>query len=271
VIARLALQPALEADALQREHFGDAFVAEDDWWTRAVDRTNARRVRRRLAGRLSPGGRILEIGPGRGAMLAELAESGYAAEGLELSAAVAKTVGARSGGTVRVGSIETLASTVGRETYDGVIARHVLEHISDPVRALAVIFDILRPQGVLYIAVPNVAAPEAMLSGWTGYQPYHLHYFRPATLHGLLRRAGFVVVEARTREPFSGWVNAIVNSVRGGGSSSGQSGPSLRAVAGTYNLARLAIGGALWPLRTLQARIGCGEEIEVVAQKPSTP
>src|SRR2546429_4505070 len=47
---------------------------------------------------------------------------------------------------------------------------------------------------------PNIGAPESALPGWTGYQPYHLHYFTPARLRALFERSGFHVVSVRRSE-----------------------------------------------------------------------
>jgi SAM-dependent methyltransferase len=49
---------------------------------------------------------------------------------------------------------ETL-STVGDESVDFVVANHFLEHCEDPIKALLNMFRVLRPGGVLYLAVPD--------------------------------------------------------------------------------------------------------------------
>jgi 2-polyprenyl-3-methyl-5-hydroxy-6-metoxy-1,4-benzoquinol methylase len=263
VVSSDAVVPGLDGDALQRRHFGDAFAEADDWFTRAVDRLNARRVRRVLRTHLAPGSRVLEIGPGRGGVLATLAAAGFRVEGLELSEAAARRAAAASGVPVRVGSLREHAR--GGGVYDAVVARHVVEHLYDPGAGLQAIRALVRVGGVVYLAVPNVGAPQASLPGWTGYQPYHLHYFRPATLVALLARRGFHVVARRTREPFSGWTNAVVNSLRGPASPAAARPRGARMLA--YDAARVAIGAATWPLRLAQQWSGHGEELEVLARR----
>src|SRR6267378_5627999 len=116
----------------------------------------------------------------------------------------------------------------------------------DTVGAVEALHRLLAPDGVAYVAVPNIRAPESALPGWTGYQPYHLHYFTPAGLRALFERSGFSVVSARTREPFSGWVNAVVNSLRARrGNEPASEGRRRGIVIGAYNVARLAIGTLL--------------------------
>ena len=263
------MAPHANGEALQQRHFGDAFAGADDGWTRAVDRANARRVLRVLGHAVTPGARVLEIGPGHGALLVALAAGGFRVEGLELSPAVALATSQRSRVPVRVGTIERYSRDTG-VGYHAVVMRHVLEHMSDPVGAVEALHRLLMPGGVAYVAVPNIGAPESALPGWTGYQPYHLHYFTPARLHALFERSGFRVVTVRTREPFSGWVNAIVNSLRarrddGEPAPAGRPG---RIVVGVYNVVRFAVGTLLAPLRVVQAWSGRGEEIELFARKP---
>jgi len=261
------MAPQANGEALQQRHFGDAFAGTDDGWTRAVDRANARRVLRILRHAVTPGARVLEIGPGHGALLMALAAGGFHVEGLELSPAVALATSQRSRAAVRVGTIERYSRDTGA-AYDAIVMRHVLEHMPDPVGAVEALHRLLAPDGVAYVAVPNIGAPESALPGWTGYQPYHLHYFRPAGLRALFERFGFSVVSARTREPFSGWVNAVVNSLRARRDHDpAPAGRPGGIVVGAYNVARLAIGTLLAPLRVVQAWSGRGEEIELLVRK----
>jgi hypothetical protein len=181
---------------------------------------------------------------------------------------VAETTGRRSGVAVSVGTLEARAD-VAAASYDVVVARHVLEHMADPSSAVGAIHRLLTPGGIAYVAVPNIGAPESALPGWSGYQPYHLHYFTPARLRALFERGGFVVTRLRTREPFSGWVNAVVGSLRGGPGDGGAA-PTRPGgvIVGAYNVARLGLGALLTPVRLVQACCGYGEEIELLARKP---
>jgi SAM-dependent methyltransferase len=265
VVSSEAVAPGTGGEDVQERHFGDAFADADDWWTRAVDRANARRVRRVLAPYLPPGARVLEIGPGRGALLSALTAGGCRAQGLELSPAAARRAAARSGAPVAVGTLERHGHDAA--VYDAIVGRHVFEHVKDPIATLASFHGLLRAGGIVYLAVPNIGAPEAALPGWTGYQPYHLHYFNPVTLAGLFRRHGFAVLVCRTREPFSGWTNAVVNTLRGGAAGDAAPAPSRSPLRLAYNAARAALGVVTWPARLAQQWSGHGEEIELVARR----
>jgi SAM-dependent methyltransferase len=257
---------AAAAEAEQRRHFGDDFAATPDAWTAAFDRANARRLARHLRS-LAPAGRVLEVGPGRGATLEVLAAAGYVAEGLDLSEAVADSVSRRAGVRVHVGRLETYARRGPRPSHDIVLMRHVLEHFTDPSEALRATTQVLTPGGWLHVAVPHARAPQAAFRGWTGYQPYHLHYFSVRNLTRLIEAAGFRVERCGTREPFSGWFNAVVNSLRAPRVSRAEGGSERGAERHAYQLVRLLVGMSLWPLRMAQAHLGYGEEIEIWAQR----
>jgi 2-polyprenyl-3-methyl-5-hydroxy-6-metoxy-1,4-benzoquinol methylase len=255
------------AEAEQRRYFGDDFAGMSDAWTGAFDRANARRVTRRLRSLLESG-HVLEVGPGRGATLEALAAAGYRAEGLDVSEAVADRVRLRAGVTVHAGALDAHSRRTPRPAYDAIIMRHVLEHFTHPAGALRASAEMVAPGGWLHVAVPHAAAPQAALSGWTGYQPYHLHYFSIPNLVQLVEAAGFQVERCTTREPFSGWFNAVANSLRGGRASDANGHAVRRGAAHhAYQALRLVAGVSLWPVRAAQARLGYGEEIEIWARR----
>src|SRR5438034_3915304 len=90
--------------------------------------------------------------------------------------------------------------TIGTATQDFVIANHFLEHCQDPIRTLDSFFRVLRPGGILYMAVPDKrftfdrdrpVTPLAHLlrdhaegPAWSRrghYEEYVAHVHRPAT------------------------------------------------------------------------------------------
>lgn len=258
---------AADSQAEQCRHFGDDFAATPDAWTVAFDRAHARRLARCLRS-LAPAGKVLDVGPGRGATLEALAAAGYVVEGLDLSEAVAESVSRRVRVRVHVGTLETYAKRAKRPSHDIVLMRHVLEHLSDPNEALRTTAALVLPGGWLHVAVPHAAAPQAVFPGWAGYQSYHLHYFSVGNLTRLIEAAGFRVERCTTREPFSGWFNAVANSLGARRVSGVAGGGEWRARRHAYQLVRLVAGVSLWPLRAAQAHLGYGEEIEVWAQRP---
>jgi 2-polyprenyl-3-methyl-5-hydroxy-6-metoxy-1,4-benzoquinol methylase len=49
--------------------------------------------------------------------------------------------------------------------FDVIVLSHVLEHLRDPIAAINSLLSLLKPDGKLIIAVPNLARPEVVLTG----------------------------------------------------------------------------------------------------------
>ncbi len=84
--------------------------------------------------------------------------------------------------------------------YDAIFLRHVLEHHPEPLRLLQVFAAALRPDGHLFIEVPNRRSVWARVFGkhYFGYYlPRHLFHFDRVSLDSTLHRAGFQHVEVR--------------------------------------------------------------------------
>jgi SAM-dependent methyltransferase len=84
----------------------------------------------------------------------------------------------------------------GTEKFDLVILSQVLEHLLDPFHVLVKVRNLIKPEGVLAIAVPNVDAILIKIlksrSSFLGL-PGHIIHFSRQGLSALLRRAGFEV------------------------------------------------------------------------------
>ena len=71
---------------------------------------------------------------------------------------------------------------------------HVLEHLTDPRLGLEYAAELLQPEGILIIQVPNVSSMQARLFGnsWYGLDvPRHVINYTPKALGFLLRGIGF--------------------------------------------------------------------------------
>ena len=78
-------------------------------------------------------GKLLEVGFGNGATLARLSEFGWDVAGVEFDA-VSVNLARSLGLNVDLGSIEDAAYPA--ETFDAVVASHLIEHLPDPARFL---------------------------------------------------------------------------------------------------------------------------------------
>jgi SAM-dependent methyltransferase len=139
-----------------------------------------------------PGGRLLDVGCGDGAFLAQMAELGWRAQGIDPDpAAVAR---AREAGLdVTQGTLTDLDTDEHPGAYDAITLSHVVEHLHDPAGDVRRIERLLRPGGLLWIGTPNLEALSLRRFGpdWRGLEPpRHLTIFTRASLERLLRDAG---------------------------------------------------------------------------------
>ncbi|SEP49755.1 Methyltransferase domain-containing protein [Methylobacterium sp. ap11] len=126
-----------------------------------------------LAPALRPGARVLDFGSGSGEFLAAARERGATVTGVEPGLSYAAFAREEHGAQV----LDRLDALAPDEVFDVVTVHHVLEHLRDPVDTLERLAARLAPGGVLYAAVPNMAA--------TGKPPHERFHF--AHVHGFVR------------------------------------------------------------------------------------
>jgi SAM-dependent methyltransferase len=166
------------------------------------------------------------------------------------------------------------------ESFDVITMWHVLEHLPDPQATLAEAHRLLRPGGVLLIAVPNFGSLQARLTGpyWFHLDvPRHLFQFRSRDLVTLLERVGLSV--GRTRR-FSfeydtfGFVQSMLNRALprpnllfdflAHGGSRTPSAPAGTAVSLAMAPFLMVAACVFCPL---ESALGFGGTVEVVARK----
>jgi SAM-dependent methyltransferase len=139
------------------------------------------------------GGRLLDVGCGHGAFLAEMRRAGWDVYGIEPDSAAARM--ARANG-VPVANEPFEEASLAPESFDAITMNHVIEHFHDPVEALRISHRLLKPNGILWIATPNLASHGHALFGpdWIGLDPpRHLVLFTRSALISALARAGMKV------------------------------------------------------------------------------
>ena len=160
---------------------------------------------------------VLDIGCGRGSLLAALA--GLGARGIGLERAATGSSGGHAGFQLRVG--ELTEQRFPAASFDAVVLWHVLEHLGNPQEALAEIGRIIKPGGLLLIAVPNNASWQARFFGPSWFHldlPRHLHFFGHAGLLQLLRRQGYELRACSTFDPIQslyGFIQSCLNRIPG--------------------------------------------------------
>lgn len=166
----------------------DAFVAEDG--AERIPGEGSRRDQAAwLAENLGPlaGLRVLEVGCYEGFLLKLLRDRGAIVHGVEPSESAAELASVRWGVPVETGRFEDVALET--ERFDLIVLSHVLEHLTDPRAAIARCCELLVPDGMLFIEVPNVLRPRVE-SAIDFFTFDHLFNFCPESLAALLGSLG---------------------------------------------------------------------------------
>ncbi|MGH2899631.1 MAG: class I SAM-dependent methyltransferase, partial [Solirubrobacteraceae bacterium] len=144
--------------------------------------------------RYCPAGRLLEVGPGAGHLLALARRRGFTVSGVDPSPASVRRIRERHGITVELATIET--SQLPDAAFDTIVHVDLLAHLPDPVRALHAMRRRLAPAGhvcfeVGVIGELSTAWYRAM--GHLGF-PDHRWMFSRRSLDRVLGRAGLTIV-----------------------------------------------------------------------------
>lgn len=159
---------------------------------RHVTRTTAEAARRRTLLALPAGAAVLDYGSGSGEFLAEGQRAGWTMLGIEPGEAYA----AHARGTHGVQVLAALPPGAG--PFDAITSHHVFEHLRDPVAVLGALVARLKPDGILYLSVPDLG-PSAK-PAFERLHFAHVHGFVPATLDLLAARCGLVLAPGFDRQ-----------------------------------------------------------------------
>lgn len=139
-----------------------------------------------LAPHLKPGARVMDFGSGSGEFVKAARDAGLEAVGVEPGATFATFARNEYGVEIVSGRHEDIDFPPG--SLDLITAHHVIEHLRDPVAALARFAGWLAADGVAYIAVPDITR-----SGKPTFERFHfahLYNFSPETLDMAAAKAG---------------------------------------------------------------------------------
>jgi SAM-dependent methyltransferase len=142
-------------------------------------------------------GRLLDFGCGNGTFLRRMQAVGWNCTGLDFSDQAVEAVKA-DGIPAFLGSLPHPEIKSG--SFDLVTMRQALEHVPNPREILQAALDVLRPGGMLVIAVPNFDSWEIEYFGdasLTLELPRHLNHFTAPTLRQILDSVGFKSIDIR--------------------------------------------------------------------------
>ena len=140
---------------------------------------------------------VLDIGCATGALLGVLNNRGWKVHGVEISgpqAAHCKKQG------INVSSLPLEENHFPEQSFDVVLASHVIEHLNNPFGFVTEVKRILKSGGRFFVTTPNIAGYQARHFGsaWRSAIFDHLYLFSKRTLRMLLEKAGFTVERVKT-------------------------------------------------------------------------
>ena len=140
---------------------------------------------------------VLDIGCATGALLSTLKNRGWKVRGVEISgpqAAYCKKQG------LDVSKLPLEENNFPAQSFDVVLASHLIEHLNNPFRFAGEVRRILKPNGCFYVTTPNIAGLQAKFFGsrWRSAIFDHLYLFSKKSLCKLLKQAGFSVDVIKT-------------------------------------------------------------------------
>lgn len=208
------------------------------------------------------GGRLLEIGPWIGIFSANAQKSGFTVDAMEMSPEACAFLRNQLGiQTVTTNDVQA-ALADSDKTYDAIVMWHSLEHLPQPWKVIRNARRLLKQDGVLLVAIPNIASAQFRFMGprWQHLDaPRHTCFWSPEALTQLGRRSGLELLHLSTNDRLSheleitAWQAYIRNLVRI---------PVVRRLAGV----------ALAPLLArLSARRGGAGITAVFSRAPDSP
>jgi O-antigen chain-terminating methyltransferase len=170
-------------------------IAPDIDWLRFADRfrgteENVRQRQQLYAERLAGRNSVLDLGCGRGELLAALRDAGVTARGVDSNDEFVRLCQSRGLEATRGDIFELLAAS--GPDFDGIVATHVVEHLPPALvpKLVSLIAGRLAPGGLVIIETPN---PECLASFALHFfaDPTHTHPLPAPLLAFYLEEAGF--------------------------------------------------------------------------------
>lgn len=164
--------------------------------TKMIDGQRRKRAKM-LAAHLPTGGSFCDIGCGNGEMLHHLGRiKELQLSGTELSTRAAERAQTKEG--VKVYTEEFAALNLPDNSLDGASMVHSLEHMCEPAQLFQTLTKILKPNAILYIAIPNPYSWQALIHGsrWFHWDPpRHIFLPEPKQFEKQLNEYGFRIIK----------------------------------------------------------------------------
>lgn len=163
----------------------------------------------KLIARLKPSGKFLDIGTNMGFFLRNARGFNWNLYGIEPSASLSELARKYFGLNVKTGFINE--ANFGNDFFDVVTLIDVFEHLTEPGKMLEEIKRITKPEGIIYIKVPNglfnlfkfqMAKFTKRLNRYDIFDSYeHVVHFSQKTLKQMLEQHGLKVIRMIIGKP----------------------------------------------------------------------
>src|SRR5579864_1326699 len=157
----------------------------------------------------SPGS-ILDVGCGSGWFLDSMRSRGWATYGVEISESAARL--GRESKDLQIYSGTLHDAKFPSEFFDYIRSNHSFEHMSHPNEILDEMHRILKPNGKLFIGVPNVSGLNARVFArywWYLGAPVHPFTYSVKTLSRMLAKHHFEVCKVNYNSDYSGILGSL--------------------------------------------------------------
>ncbi len=252
----------------QKKYFGESTILIEAGESPLEEELMAQR-RGIVSEFVKPKSRILEVGPGAGAVLSWLNNQGHMVTAVEESAALGRVLESVTGTSIIVGGFEQ--NGLPAASHDVFCSFHVIEHVLDPRAHLLEAARIVRPGGLAFVATPNASSWEQRIFRRlsSNFDSAHLRVFSQKSLERLSTDCGWHILRSETPEYTSGWLRVASKAVRM------VRGEDEEATAGKYGAGMsrkarrilTALAWLTWPLRAAQRQLKGGNEIFLVLQR----
>lgn len=174
-------------EGLEKYYESDAYISHTDskesFFDKVYQFAKSFNLKKKLSWTLQgpKTGKLLDVGCGTGDFLNLAKANGLEVDGVEINNN-ARTISEKK---LNQNIFTSISELQGRQ-YDRITLWHVLEHLNDFEGSIEKLKDLLKPGGVLIIAVPNFKSFDAQYykSYWAAYDtPRHLWHFSRETFY----------------------------------------------------------------------------------------
>lgn len=211
---------------------------------------------------------IVEIGSGPGSFAKEMEELDFKMTLIEESNELCMHLKQILSGEVINKNINKFNS---KKKYDAACSFQVIEHVADLNEFLVKINSILKTDGLIFLSTPNADSFQHNLPYGLSpnFDSAHMFILSRNSIKLLLRKSGYEVLELTTPEYSSTWLRVASKILRRvlGKSETETAGEYITSSNSLHNNIYTIFKYFSFPLRYIQAKLGRGNEIFIVAKK----